>query len=177
MGVKVPLFFLSMLFFGQVFAHATSDRKVIYGYLERAILLDKQLMLKAKLDTGAKSASLHAKHIRQLDINGQPFIKFIVPTKTGDIPFTCAYVGDVSIKARSGEVAGMRIKKAYIQRPVVSMPIQLGQETRTIRVNLANRKRFTYPLLLGREALVAFDGIVDPGKKFTLISRKSVVHA
>jgi hypothetical protein len=69
----------------------------------------------------------------------------------------------------------MRIKKAYIKRPVVSMPIQLGHETRTIRVNLANRKRFTYPLLLGREALVAFNGVIDPAQKFTLQHQHKVM--
>ena len=164
MFFRLPVLVLCALFGGQVLAHS----KIVYGYLERAVLLDKQLTLKAKLDTGAKSASLYAKKIHYIDRNGKPFVHFIVPTKTGDIPFTCPYVGDVSIKARSGEIAGVRIKKPFIKRPVVSMPLQLGAETRTIRVNLANRKRFTYPLLLGREALVAFNGIVDPGQKFTL---------
>jgi hypothetical protein len=171
MFFRVLFFLLGTVFIGQALGHS----KFTYGYLERAVLLDKQLTLKAKLDTGAKSASLNAKRIRHVDINGKPFLKFIVPTKAGDVLFTCAYVGDVSIKARSGEIAGMRIKKAYIKRPVVSMPIQLGHETRTIRVNLANRKRFTYPLLLGREALVAFNGVIDPAQKFTLQHQHKVM--
>jgi hypothetical protein len=174
MFFRVPIFLLCIILGG--FAHAADDAKITYGYLERATLLDSKLMLKAKLDTGAKSASLYAKKIRHIDINGKAFLQFVVPTKSGEIPFTCAYVGDVSIKARSGEIAGVRIKNPYITRPVVSMPVQLGQETRTIRVNLAYRKRFTYPLLLGREALVAFNGVVDPAKKFTL-SRKNTVTA
>ncbi len=142
--------------------------KIVYGYLEKAVLPEKQLTLKAKLDTGAKSASLYAKRIRQIDKQGKSYLKFVVPTKAGDIPFTCEHVGDVSIKARSGEIGGVRIKNPFMKRPVVNMPVQLGDETRTIRVNLANRKRFTYPLLLGREALVAFNGIVDPAQKFTI---------
>lgn len=165
---RVSVFLLSLLFGPQLLTQPAVPSKIIYGYLERAVLPDKQLTLKAKLDTGAKSASLHAKRIRQVDINGKSFLSFIVPTKTGDVLFTCPHVGDVSIKARSGEIAGVRIKNPFIKRPVVNMPVQLGHETRTIRVNLANRKRFTYPLLLGREALVAFDGMVDPGQKFTL---------
>ncbi|MCH9756152.1 MAG: RimK/LysX family protein [Gammaproteobacteria bacterium] len=168
MFFRMPLFLLGLLFFGQVFAHSEVQSKIVYGYLEKAVLPDKQLLLKAKLDTGAKSASLYAKRIRYVDIKGKSFLQFVVPTKTGDVPFTCAHVGDVSIKARSGEIAGVRIKNPFIRRPVVNMPIQLGHETRTIRVNLANRRRFTYPLLLGREALVAFNGVVDPEQKFTL---------
>jgi hypothetical protein len=142
--------------------------KVIYGYLEHATLADKNVTLPAKLDTGANSASLYAKHIRYVDINGKLFLHFMVPTSTGDVPFTCAYVGDVNIKARSGEVAGMKIQKPSIKRPFVNMRVQLGAETRTIRVNLANRRRFAYPLLLGREALIAFNGLVDASQTFAI---------
>ncbi|MCH9689491.1 MAG: RimK/LysX family protein [Gammaproteobacteria bacterium] len=167
MFFRIPFILLCILFFGQALADSAVHSKVVYGYLERAVLLDKQLSLKAKLDTGAKSASLYAKRIRHISKGGKIFVQFVVPTKKGDILFTCPYVGDVSIKARSGEIGGVRIKNPFINRPVVSMPIKLGLETRTIRVNLANRRRFTYPLLLGREALLAFNGVVDPAQKFT----------
>lgn len=157
------LFLLWISSVGQAAAHD----KLVYGFLEEATLLDQHLTLSAKLDTGAKSASLYAKRIRPVEVDGKQYLQFVVPTKTGDVPFRCAYVGDVHIKARSGEIAGTRLKNPFIKRPVVSMPVQLGGEIRTIRVNLANRRRFAYPLLLGREALVAFDALVDAHQKFT----------
>ena len=175
MRFRTSLFFFCGLFFTLwfhvSFAHATSEThtpKVIYGYLEHATLVDKDVTLPAKLDTGAKSASLYAKHIRYVDINGKLFLHFMVPMSTGEVPFTCAYAGDVSIKSRSGEIAGVKIKKLSIKRPLVNMRVQLGTETRTIRVNLANRRRFAYPLLLGREALVAFNGLVDASQTFAI---------
>lgn len=178
MLLRVSLFFVGALFALQSAAKTSlsSDAmldvpvrsKMVYGYLEKATLVEKNLTLKAKLDTGAKSASLYAKRIRYLEIDNKPFIQFVVPTKEGDVPFTCAHVGEVNIKSRSGEVAGMRIKNPFVKRPVVNMRVQLGEQTQVIRVNLANRKRFTYPLLLGREALVAFDGLVDAKQKYTL---------
>ncbi len=168
MRCRVSFLLCFVMLWGNAFADAAVQSKMVYGYLEQVQLVDNKLILKAKLDTGAKSASLYAKRIRQVERNGKPFLSFVVPTKNGEIPFICPYVGEVSIKARSGEIAGVRIKNPYIKRPVVSMPIQLGNETRTIRVNLANRKRFAYPLLLGREAVVAFNGLIDPSQKFTL---------
>ncbi len=159
----VIVFLLWTFFFGQTFAH----NKHVYGYLENVTLLSQHVTLPAKLDTGAKSASLYAKHIQFIDIHDKPYLQFAVPTKTGDVLFTCAYVGDVKIKMRSGEIAGTRLKKPFIRRPVVNMPLRLGGKVRTIRVNLANRRRFAYPLLLGREALVAFDALVDAEQKFT----------
>ena len=47
------------------------------------------------------------------------------------------------------------------------MRIKLSDKEQVIRVNLTNRKRFIYPLLLGREAIIAFDGLIDPSLKYT----------
>lgn len=162
--------FFAIFFCGFVSASSSDRPTSVYGYVEHATLVDKDLTLSAKLDTGASSASLHARHIRRFEQDGQQVIQFVVPAKKGNVTFTCPYAGDVEIKARSGEIAGVRIKKPYIKRPLVYMPIRLGNETRVIRVNLANRRRFAYPLLLGREALVAFNGLVDSKQKFTLKS-------
>ena len=90
-----------------------------------------------------------------------------MPSKEGDIEFKCEYVGDVNIKIRAGEAQVNPLIRRSIQRPVVLMHIKLGEKERVIRVNLTNRKRFIYPLLLGREAIIAFDGIIDPSLKYT----------
>jgi hypothetical protein len=165
MPLLAILFFLATLFSEQSMA---SSGKNIYGYIEKVTLVDHQLMIPAKLDTGAKSASLNAKLIREIEINGKPHLRFIVPGSKGDTEFTCEYIGEVNIKIRSGESRIAPVSKKAIRRPVVRMPIQLGHQVKNIRVNLTNRKRFLYPLLLGREALIAFDGLVDPALKFTV---------
>ncbi len=145
------------------------DAKVVYGYIEKVTLLDKKLQVSAKLDTGAKSASLNARSIREVSLDGKAYLRFVVPDKkNGDQEFTCEYIGDVNIKIRSGESRIAPVSKTAIRRPVVRMRVQLGDTVRSIRVNLTNRKRFNYPLLLGREALIAFNGVIDPSLKFTL---------
>jgi hypothetical protein len=153
---------------GQVMAN---NEKIIYGYVEKVTLLGKNLSLPAKLDTGAKSASLNAINIREIDINGVPFLRFTVPTKTGEVLFECEYIGKVKIKARAGESSTSRAKPGILSRPIVLMHLQLGNKARAIQVNLTNRKRFIYPLLLGRDAIKDFDGIIDPALSFTLKSK------
>lgn len=145
-----------------------NHEKMTYGYIEKVTLVDKDLTLSAKLDTGAKSASLNATHITKIEIDGQSWLSFIVPSREGDMAFKCAYVGKVNIKVRSGEAHADPLLRRHISRPVVLMPIKLGNMEQTIRVNLTNRKRFIYPLLLGREAIIAFNGIIDPSLKYTL---------
>ena len=158
------VFILGSLLAG--YAMATNE-KTIYGYIEKVTLVDKDVTLSAKLDTGAKSASLNAASIKEIEQDGKPYLSFIVPTKEGDVPFKCEYVGDVNIKIRSGELQTNPLLRKSIQRPVVLMRIRLAEQEHTIRVNLTNRKRFIYPLLLGREAIIAFDGLIDPKLKYT----------
>lgn len=138
-----------------------------YGYVEKATLVDKNITLSAKLDTGAKSASLNATHISEIEIKGIPYIRFTLPTKNGDQVFECEYIGKVKIKVRAHELHA-NTNPAPIRRPVVLLNIQLGDKVRAVQVNLTNRKRFNYPLLLGRDAIIDFDGAVNPALTFTL---------
>ena len=161
----ITLFFLFWsLLAGQAMANHS---KTIYGYIEKATLTQRDLTLSAKLDTGAKTASLNATKIHEIQKHGKPYLSFIVPSKEGDIAFECEYVGKVQIKMRTGEHQINSLLRKNIKRPVVLMPIRLNNSEKIIRVNLTNRSRFIYPLLLGREAIIAFDGIIDPSKKFT----------
>ena len=162
---------LTLLFFSLslLAGHAmTNHEKITYGYIEKATLVDKDLILSAKLDTGAKSASLNATGITEIEVDGKPYLSFIVPSKEGDVPFKCEYVGKVNIKVRSGEATANPLLLKSNKRPVVLMTVKLGDQEQIIRVNLTNRKRFIYPLLLGREAIIAFNGVIDPSLKYTL---------
>jgi hypothetical protein len=145
----------------------------IYGYVEKVSFPGKNLTLSAKLDTGAKSASLNATNITEVTVNEIPYLRFTVPTKNGDYTFECEYKGRVKIKVRAGEHGSEVLPHAPIKRPVVLLSLQLGNQTQTIKVNLTNRKRFLYPLLLGRDAIIAFNGAIDPALTFTLKSQSS----
>lgn len=153
---------------GSLAGYAMNDHaRITYGYIEKARLVDKDLTLSAKLDTGAETASLNALNIEKITVKGKPYLRFIVPSKAGDIPFECEYVGNVNIKVRAAEAKLSPLLKGTTQRPVVLMRVNLGDKERIIKVNLTNRQRFIYPLLLGRDAITAFNGQVDPSLKYT----------
>lgn len=137
----------------------------IYGYVEKVLVNPGQFIAKAKLDTGAVSASLSAVNIKEFKKDKQPWIRFEIPDEPKNIMVERPLKGYVKIKTRRGER-----KKGFLgrwfRRPVVSMFITIGNKTKEIEVNLANRKRFNYPILLGREALIAFGIIVDPSQAF-----------
>ena len=176
LGLSMKSFALLLMvcsfFTGYVMA---SNDKTIYGYVEKATLLEKNLILSAKLDTGAKSSSLSAINIQSFEKNGNTYLRFTVPSKRGNVEFISNYIGRVKIKARAGERFIPGTKLEAIKRPVVLIRIQLGDKLRAIAVNLTNRKRFNYPLLLGRDAINLFNGLVDPSATFTL-KRSSTTH-
>ncbi len=147
-----------------------ADIKTIYGYVEKATLVEKGMVLSAKLDTGAKSASISAINIREIIKSGKTFLNFTVLGKNEEMEFTSEYLGKVRIKVRYDENSVQ--KSVPIKRPVVLMAIQIGNKIRKIPVNLTNRKRFNYPLLLGRDAIIAFNGLIDPSHAFLIKSEK-----
>jgi hypothetical protein len=158
MRLPILLSMLVLCFVGQCAAAA----KTIFGYIEKATLVEQNITLPAKLDTGAKSSSLHAIDIKKETINGKKYVRFTVPYAGGGAKFLCEYFGQVRIKPRAQEAE-------RIARPVVWMKIKLGQQEQNIRVNLTDRSRFIYPLLIGRQAIVAFGGLVDPSLKYEAV--------
>jgi len=141
--------------------------KLTYGYIEKVSIMPQGIQLPAKLDTGAKSASLYAINIKKVKQKGKTYLQFTVPTEQGNVSFKEPLVGHVKIKMRSGEKhSGLR--SGVFKRPVVKMTIKLGERVETIRVNLADRTNFDYPLLLGRDAIVKFSGVIDPSRTYSI---------
>ena len=50
--------------------------KLFTAHVEKATLVDKNLTLSAKLDTGAKSSSLSAINIQEVEENGKTYLRY-----------------------------------------------------------------------------------------------------
>ncbi|MDY7560536.1 ATP-dependent zinc protease [Pseudomonas sp. 10B1] len=140
--------------------------KTLYGLNEYAALSDIDLEVAAKLDTGAKTASLSARDITRFRRNGERWVRFylaIDDAHTHPIEKPLARVS--KIKRRASDYDSDDDKK-YTARPVISLAVCMGTASRTIEVNLTDRSAFQYPLLIGSEALKHFDALVDPSLKY-----------
>lgn len=139
---------------------APAAARGVYGWVEFVELhLDGHpLKLKAKLDTGARSSSLDATDVEPFERDGQRWVRFRVslPGLQKSALMEQPVARYVRIKRHRGP---------YDRRPVIRLPLCLGDELRTIDVNLADRGRFIYPLLLGRKALARL-AVVDPARTF-----------
>lgn len=103
--------------------------------------------IKAKVDTGARSSSLHVVGLQTFGKDGQPWVRFKVHPQqrhTRDVIESEAQVLEYrSIRSSSG--------KASI-RPVILTSIQLFGKIWKIELTLANRDEMGFRMLLGRES-------------------------
>lgn len=134
------------------------------GYIEEVTVYPSGSRMKAKLDTGAYTASLDARDIVFFEKDSEPWVRF-------------SYINvDSSISTYEARQLSESLIKTHTSqktvRPVVKMIIELGHKRVESRVNLVNRENFIYPLLLGREFLKDAKIIVNPAESFMLSENK-----
>jgi hypothetical protein len=117
--------------------------------------------LKAKIDTGAKTSSLHAFGIKLVKRGGKTFVKFNVHPiqKNLDLVVACAApLIDRRVVTDSGGHKELRY--------VINTTIHIGGVKKVIELTLTNRETMKYRMLLGREALKQF--YIDPSQSYLL---------
>ena len=140
--------------------------KTIYGLNEYAQLTDIDVEIAAKLDTGAKTASLSARDIERFKRDGETWVRFYLGVDDAhEHPIERPLARISKIKRRAGDYDPEE-EKTYTARPVIEMEICMGRTLRSIEVNLTDRSAFQYPLLIGSEALKRFGALVDPSLKY-----------
>lgn len=116
--------------------------------------------IKAKLDTGARTSSLHAFELEELEVDGEQRVRFwIQPWQGGDedaVLVECAVFDRRSVRSSSGHSE---------ERIVVLMDVVLLGHTMTAEVTLTNRDLMDFRMLIGREALTQ-GFVVDPAQSF-----------
>ena len=145
---------------------AAAAEKTVYGLNEYARLLDLDLEVAAKLDTGAKTASLSARDIKRFKRNGESWVRFYLAIDSAHAhPIERPLARVSKIKRRAGDYDAENADP-YTHRPVIALKVCMGKTLRTIEVNLTDRSAFQFPLLIGADALKRFDAQVDPSLKY-----------
>ncbi len=127
----------------------------VVGWRERVLLPKLGLgPLIAKVDTGARSAALHAEDIT---VRGH-HVRFRVPLEGRNHHCELPIKGQRRVKSTSGH-SEVRI--------VVETDISIGGETFPAEVTLTDRADMGVPMLLGR-ATIRGKFIVHPGRSFLL---------
>lgn len=139
-------------------------QKTLIGWEEWCSLPELKLpVIKAKIDTGAKTSCLHAFNIKTFKKDGKRHVKFAIhPLQNNKrmVKVCSAPVIDYRYVTNSG---GFKEK-----RYVISSDLVMGDKTWPIELTLTKRDTMSFRMLLGREAMRKGRLVVDPAKSCVL---------
>lgn len=104
--------------------------------------------VKAKIDTGARSSSIHAFDLEVFERDGQEWVRFSIhPWQRSDedlAELTLPVLDRREVRSSNGQTE---------QRYAVAMDVRLAGRTITTVMTLSNRDEMGFRMLIGREAL------------------------
>ncbi|WP_309129826.1 RimK/LysX family protein [Microbacterium sp.] len=116
--------------------------------------------IKAKIDTGARTSSLHAFDVREFDRDGQDWVRFKVK------PWQDSQEDAVVVERPVHDRRAVRSSSGHAQeRLVVKLRVRLVDREVVSEVTLSNRDEMGFRMLIGREALRR-GFTVDPARSF-----------
>jgi hypothetical protein len=116
--------------------------------------------IKAKVDTGARSSSLHAFDVEFANRRGRTFARFTVH------PFQRDTESSVAAEAEVLEFRRVKSSSGHSTlRPVILADVEVLGTRWTIELTLANRDQMGFRMLLGRQA-IRDRFLVDAGRSY-----------
>lgn len=145
---------------------AVHNDRAILGWVEFVTLKPSGIVAKAKLDTGAKTSSLHAEKIEYFTRDGKQWVRFSFDKKKRP-PLHGMPAVPRQKKIIEAPVKRMvRIKQHtvdFVERPAIDIDMEIGEQTYRTEFTLTDRDAFIYPVLLGRRFLETAV-LVDPSR-------------
>jgi hypothetical protein len=169
-GVLIAI--LSLLFTpGAAVAGDKTPLPETLGYVEWVVLEHTGLRLKARLDTGAKTSSLHAKDIEPFEKNGERWVRFSVPLgdhKDQPAPDGADHENVVmTYEEPVARTVLIKRKGAPSQRRyVIRKGFCISGTRHETQFSLTDRGNFSYPVLLGRRFMGDDNVLVDSADSF-----------
>lgn len=122
-------------------------------------------MIKAKVDTGARTSALHAFELRPFLENGKQRVEFSIHPWQRDTDEVIVCTADVIDERIVTDSGGHKEK-----RWVIRTPLSIGAHTWPVEITLTARDNMLFRMLLGRTAITG-RARVDPARSY-LVGKK-----
>ena len=149
----------------------SSAEPEVLGFIEWVVMGETGIRLKARLDTGAKTSSLHAVNVESFEKDNEEWVRFQLP------------LGDHEDQPSEGELEHDEVileferpvyrtvlikrKGAPSQRRhVVKMEFCIAGKMHETQFSLTDRGKFSYPVLLGRRFMRVDNILTDSARSF-----------
>jgi len=138
---------------------AAGQKKVV-GWIEKVRIYPGNVLVHAKLDSGAEYSSLDAANLTEFTRDGKQWVRFDLEEKREGKKLT--------IERPLRRWAPIKRHNQEPQRrPVISLGVCLGAIYKETEVNLVNRQNYQYRMLIGRKFLEG-EVVIDPSAQYTL---------
>jgi hypothetical protein len=145
--------------------------KIIVGWREWLALPSLNIAhIKAKIDTGARTSSLHAFSVEPYLVRGASMVSVKVHPYQNNTSYEVAFDAEVVDRRWVSDSGGHKEK-----RYVIMAAMQLGHHSWESELTLTNRDTMKFRMLLGRTAM---DGrlLVDPAASYLAGRRPKSKH-
>jgi len=141
---------------------------VIVGWAEWVSLVEfGPMILRAKMDSGARTSALHTFFIEEIGPPSAPRIRFGVHPRKGTTRTEVICEADV-LERRIVRDSGGHEEERY----VIETAVRIGDVLQTIDVTLTDRENMRFRMLIGRSALNGL--LIDPTRRNLLGRRRTM---
>ncbi|MDX1552163.1 MAG: ATP-dependent zinc protease [Marinobacter sp.] len=149
------------------------------GFVEWVVLEETGLRLKARLDTGAKTSSLHAVNVEPFEKDDEEWVSFQLPLADhqDEDDADGADLEEVILEFSLPVERTVKIKRKGApsqRRYVVNMEFCIAGATHITEFSLTDRSKFSYPALLGRRFMSDDNILTDSSEAF--LAEKECEH-
>lgn len=134
--------------------------KELIGGLEWIYMDPPKQHFRARVDSGAETSSLSARDIVEFERDGEDWVRFVFEHDNANDPveLELPIVREALIRQASSDGLDRRV--------VVEIDLRLGDRLQRTEFTLTDRRRMTYPVLLGRAFLMDLY-VVDVSQSYT----------
>ncbi|SHM05211.1 ATP-dependent zinc protease [Vreelandella subglaciescola] len=130
-------------------AASADDSPKVFGWVEKAELKPWDIMVKAKLDSGALTSSLDARDIERFEKDGDDWVRFRFEMEDEDT----GEEASEDVERPLYRILTVRGAGGRDERPVVLLNLCVGDTVYEEQFSLRNRGKMNYPVLLGRRTI------------------------
>jgi len=148
----------SLLLLALPFAFGAHGKEApqVFGWIEKAIVMPVGATVKMKLDSGALTSSMDAKNIQTYKRKGKNWVSFRLQLE--DKETGAEVYRDLEMPVK--RMVRVRGAGGEDRRPVVVLPLCIGDRIFKEEFTLRDRENMLYPVLIGRRTLKQL-GLLD----------------